>query len=334
MDNRYWLLVIAALCISACGGESPPPEPSADAPPDSPAPETAPPESSTAALPARIILDAPGLLTEGIEYDAARKRFLVGSLSQGTVFEVAADGSFTPVVEDDELVSSVGIEVDAERDRLIVANADRAVFQGESSGQAKVGIYELSSGDRIAMVDLAAVGPKDAKANFANDIAVGDDGTVYVTDSFARVVYEVDADHTASVLMPDRFGDAEIFLNGIVHHPDGYLLVAEGNAGGIYKVPLDDPGAFTEVTLPEPLPGADGMVWHPDGRLIVVRNDASRQIAALRSDDEWISATAAGVATVDVSATTAAIADDAVYVVHPYFDDPAAMPFIERVEIR
>ena len=330
MDNRYWLsLIAAALWISACGGESPPPEST----PEPSEPQASAPGPSAAGLPARITIDVPGLLTEGIEYDAGQRRFLVGSLAQGTVFAVAGDGALTPAVEDAELGSSVGIRVDAERDRLLVTNSDSAVFEGESSGQAKVGIYELGSGERIAMVDLAAAGAEDAR-NFANDIAVGDDGTVYVTDSFARVVYKVDSSHTASVLLPDRFGEAETFLNGIVHHPDGYLLVAESRRGGIYKVPLDAPGSYTEVELPEPLPGADGMVWHPDGRLIVVRNDASRQIAGLRSDDEWRSATAAGVATVDVSATTAAIADDAVYVVHPYFDDPAANPFIERVEIR
>ena len=42
------------------------------------------------------------------------------------------------------------------------------------------------------MIDLAAAGPKDAKVHFANDLTVGEDGSVYVTDSFARVIYKVD----------------------------------------------------------------------------------------------------------------------------------------------
>jgi hypothetical protein len=49
----------------------------------------------------------------------------------------------------------VGIEVDDPRDRLLVANADSSVFQGGGAGQAKLGVYNLTTGERIAMVDLA-----------------------------------------------------------------------------------------------------------------------------------------------------------------------------------
>ena len=51
-----------------------------------------------------------GFIPEGVEYDAARQRFLVGSLREGTVFVFGRDGSLTPLVSDPELKSSVGIE--------------------------------------------------------------------------------------------------------------------------------------------------------------------------------------------------------------------------------
>src|SRR5690606_17025490 len=165
--------------------EEPPPspaveqEPAVEAPPaPEPAERTSPAAGSADTgggagdIPDMIVAERGGFIPEGIEYDQSGERFLVGSLAEGTIFEVANDGSLTPVVEDPELVSSVGIEVDEDRNRLLVANSDAAVFQGQSQGQAMLGIYDLESGERIAMVDLTTALtdlPEDA-AYFANDV--------------------------------------------------------------------------------------------------------------------------------------------------------------------
>ena len=49
-----------------------------------------------------------------------------------------------------------------------------------------MGVYNLTTGERIAMVDLAAAvdDPPDDARFFANDVAVADDGAAYVTDTF------------------------------------------------------------------------------------------------------------------------------------------------------
>ena len=169
---------------------------------------------------ALIMMSPPGTIPEGVEYDPKNKRFLVGSLTQGTVFVVGKDGSLTPFVQDPELKGSAGIEVDEERNRLLVTATDRGAFSGQSAGQAKLGIFDLTTGKRIAMIDLAAVGPKDAKAHFANDVTVGSDGSAYVTDTLARVVYKVDPKNKATVFLPNTFGAiAQHQFNGIVAHP-------------------------------------------------------------------------------------------------------------------
>src|SRR5690606_19338304 len=121
-------------------------------------------------IPERIVIERQGVIPEGIEYDETSGRFLVGSLGEGTVFEVAFDGTLTPFVTDDELVSSVGIEVDEARNRLLVCNSDSSVFAGGGPGQAKLGIYALDSGERISMTDLtAALEGTPEGAFFAND---------------------------------------------------------------------------------------------------------------------------------------------------------------------
>ena len=319
MDMRILGLMLAGaiLLVGCTGGPEPP----------APAPESESPVPSDG-MPARIVAERGGFIPEGVEYDQSNGRFLTGSLAEGTIFEIANDGSMTPVVLDPELVSSVGIEVDEPRNRLLVANSDSAVFDGSSQGQAKLGVFNLTTGERIAMVDLVAtLGdlPDDA-AFFANDVTVGDDGTIYVTDTRMNVVYEVDGAYEASVL--HRFEPMEGFaLNGIVHHPGGYLLVI--GSGNIYKVPVDDPAASIQVNLIEPVAGADGLVWAADGRLAVVSNSGAG-VVALTSADDWMSAQAVGVASYEGQSTTGAAAGDDIYVVFPHFGDQDP-PTIERV---
>ena len=266
-----------------------------------------------------------GFVPEGVEYDTINNRFLTGSLSEGSIFEIANDGRVTAVVSDPDLVSSVGIEVDEPNDRLLVANSDRSVFEGASAGQAKLGVYNLTTGERIAMVDLAAVIteiPADA-AFFANDVAVADDGTAYVTDTRMGAIYRVGSDYEASVLHRfDGFGP-----NGIVHQPSGYLLVCGGTE--LWKVPVSDPAAATAVTLPEEIDGQDGMFWMSDGRLAIVSNSGSR-VVTLTTEDDWATAQLAGVASYETQATTGALVGDQVYVVHPHFADEDP-PSLERV---
>jgi len=312
--------VLLAGMVTGCGGGEPETaagdagEPAAVAA-SAPAPDPMPP-------PARIVAERGGFIPEGVEYDMTNRRFLTGSLSEGTVFEVTNEGTVVPFVTDDELISSVGIEVDELRDRLLVANADFAVFQGDSSGQAKLGVYDLDTRDRLAMVDLGPLVAGET-GHFANDVAVADDGTAYVTDTQANAIYVVDADYEPSLLV--RFEDGP-GPNGLVHHLSGYLLVARGDT--LWKVPVDDPSAAAEVALSEPVPGQDGLVWLA-GRLAIISNSAN-QVVALTSDDDWASAEVVGTAPFEIAGTTGAVVDDDVYVVHPMFqgDDP---PVLERV---
>ena len=313
MRTQLLVIVAAASVIAGCAAEPESPAPAPEPEAVAPAPEP---------LPAMIVAERGGFIPEGIEYDSAGGRFLTGSLSEGSIFEIHPDGRVTAVVSDPDLVSSVGIEADEPRNRLLVANSDRAAFQG-GTGQAMLGVYDLTSGDRLAMVDLAAVNA-EADAYFANDVAVGEDGTAYVTDTMANVIYRVDSTYEASVL--HRF-DGEGGPNGLEYDPSGLLLVARG--GTLWRVPLDDPAAATEVTLPEEIPGQDGIVWTSDGRLAIVSSSGNR-VVALSSSDGWMTADLAGVASYEGQATTAAVAGDDVYVVHPHFADEDP-PSVERV---
>jgi len=282
-------------------------------------------------LPERIVVERGGFIPEGIEFDTTARRLLTGSLVDGTIYEVRPDGTLSAFVVDPELVSSIGIEADEPRDRLLVANSDRAVFGGPGPGIAKLGVYRLSTGERLQMIDLGRLAGGDADdIVFVNDLAVDAAGNVFLTDTFRNVIYRVDPSYEATLF--HRFEPmTDPGLNGIVHHVDGYLIVAVlATQGVLYRVPVADPQSAQPITLSQPAIGADGLVWDADGRLIVVSNSTGSALAYV-SDDGWETATLDGTATFEGQATTGAAVDDGIYVVQPHFSD-AEPPVILRVD--
>jgi sugar lactone lactonase YvrE len=261
--------------------------------------------------PERIRLKQRDFMPEGIEYDARNARFLLSSLAEGTVFAVADDGTVTPFIEDEALISSVGLEIDEATNRLLVVNADATVsLESEHDGRALLGIYDLATGERLHMVDLGELAPENK--HFANDVAVDDAGNAYVTDSLAPLLYKVTPEGEVSILLEDDALLIEGFGgNGIVYHPDGYLIIGISGVE-LYKVPLDAPDQWTVIETDEVV-SADGMLLHPDGTLIVASQGS---ILALTSEGDWANAHVLDRARRH-PATTITFCGDAVYAIHP-----------------
>ncbi|AUY52261.1 SMP-30/gluconolactonase/LRE family protein [Streptomyces sp. CB01881] len=250
--------------------------------------------------PAVIQGHAPKFVPEGATWDPAHHRFLLGSMGHGTVCAVATDGSVRTLVDDpDVLVQIAGLHVDAARGRVLAVNMDNGV--GDRSTPATVGrigglgAYDLETGRRIFYTDLAAVAG-DGGPHVANDVAFGPDGTAYVTDSFAPVVYRVGVDGKASVLVrddrlapqPGGYG-----LNGIVYR-DGRLVIGKWDDGTLWQIPVHNPAGLRRIEVrgdAGALLHLDGLTGRPDGGIAGVTNallGAGRDAEVeLRSDDHW-----------------------------------------------
>ncbi|MBF8186626.1 SMP-30/gluconolactonase/LRE family protein [Nonomuraea sp. K274] len=262
------------------------------------------PVAASAAVPAAdryptvINGHAPTLHPEGVAYDPARKAFLVSSMRQGTVSILRPDGSVKTLVRDSKLISAVGIQIDSAHQRLFVANADDGAGEHSSPETQKhvagLGVYDLRTGHRVRYVDLAATTGGVRENHFGNDIALAPDGTAYVTDSFAPVIYRVDTDGRASVFLRDaRLGGSDFAANGIAWQ-DGHLIIAKTNDGTLWRVPAQRPRSLRRVPLDRPLTGADGIALRRDGSLLVVRNRLSatpaNAVAVVRPAKDWKSA--------------------------------------------
>ncbi|MFZ4827717.1 MAG: hypothetical protein ACOYLB_10195 [Phototrophicaceae bacterium] len=256
------------------------------------------------------------MVPESIEWDAANGQFLVGSISFGDVFSVQDTGVTMPFIVSDNLTGTVGIHLDATTNRLLVTNSNiRANLDPEIPGIAQIGIYDMETREELHFVDLGSLYP-DGR-HFANDVTVDDEGNAYVTDTLSPVIYKVDMDGNAEVFAenPEFVG-----LNGIVYHPEGYLLVGANENGGLYKVMLEDPTNVSKVELRERLV-MDGLVLNNDLELVAVVQPPARDVVVLSSEDAWATANVTATAPVltRLFPTAATFRDGELYVSHADF---------------
>ncbi|AMJ65803.1 SMP-30/gluconolactonase/LRE family protein [Hymenobacter sp. PAMC 26628] len=174
--------------------------------------------------PAAVTFSAAGLFPEGVQYDAKNSAFLVSSLSTGNIGRVKDDGTCTVLAQGSTagIVSAVGLNLDDSRNRVLVASSNSM-----ARDRAKLVSLNRDNGTVNFNVDLGAL--RSSPNHFANDVAVDGQGNAYVTDSFAPVIYKVDAQGVATVFLDNAqlAGATGAFgLNGIVFHAgagSGYL---------------------------------------------------------------------------------------------------------------
>lgn len=235
---------------------------------------------------------APRLHPEGVAYSPNQNRFLVGSVTSGSVSVVQPRGSVRTLVEDPLLITTMGLVVDARRGRLLVVNGDVGISERSTPDTVRktagLGIYDLRTGRRIAYHDLGALDPE--RDHFGNDVAVADDGTAFVTDSFNGAVYQVPVHGRPSILvrddrlMPAGGGNG---ANGIVLHPEGFLLVAHSSGHALYKL-ADE--RLTQVAVDQEVGAPDGLLLDSSGALHAVDNTVANRVITLDSPDDWTTA--------------------------------------------
>jgi len=298
-----------------------------------------------------------GLLPEGVEWDANRGVFLVGSQGEGLIQTVADDGTLTPLIEDDDLIFSNGIHIDHARNRLLVTTTDvEPILDCDALRQEQpftgVAVYDLATLERLALYDLSGVYPNFG--SMTNDVTVDDEGNIYATDWCGSGVAMIDTEgNISSVVTGESFyvsapGFGAGAFNGIDWHPDGYLLVSGGYGTTLYKIAVNPPTpplpseslSITPVSV-DAVGFADGVTILPNGDVVIIGvivdadSEAGFSNATVRytSDDDFATATLTGVVTYERFATTGVVRDGAFYSVFAGIGEPLTVADYEIVRM-
>lgn len=264
-----------------------------------------------------------GLYPEGIDYDTKNEKFLFSSLYKGAIYAMNTKGETAVFATSNTLVLPTGIYTDESRNRLIAANADLGISQkstAKSAGTiASVSIFNLTSGALIKEIDLKNFTPNAGSC--PNDIAVDTEGNIYITDSFSPNIYKIDTSFKASLFVTNKVFEptpGQFGLNGIVFHPDGYLLAAKTDDSKLFKISISSPSVITEVQ-DAAFSAPDGIELDKNNNLVVVENGlALGKTYTFSSSNNWKSASKISETNIGKEdfPTTAALASDGnVYVI-------------------
>ncbi len=216
------------------------------------------------------------LYPEGIVYSSSLEKTFVGSYYKGKIITVDLQGNKSDFVSDTSLVAVVGMAIDSKNNRLLVCNADAGISQRSATATtgvlAEVIAYDLTTGAKIKTINLAGL---YAGGNFLNDLVLDNNGNIYVTNSFAPVIYKIDANDNPSVFVTDTIFNVPqgtFGLNGIVYHEDNYLIVGKSFGGILYKIPLNNPTSIHQITLDAPVNSLDGLLLTGNKLMLVSNN--------------------------------------------------------------
>src|SRR5580704_258662 len=215
-----------------------------------------------------------------------------GSFNLGGVVKAAPGGKAEQFIKPGAggTRSVLGVLADEKSGMLYVCSNDITGFGVPGPTDTKgawLKTFDLASGTLKGSFAL-----NDPKS-LCNDIAVGNDGTAYITDSFTPNVYSLKPGGTAlevwatdPLLAPAKDG---VGLDGIAFGADGNLYVTTYIPAALFKITVKDgkAGAVTALKSSRPLDHADAMRAFGD-RLLLIEGNGKLDKITIKGDDAEI----------------------------------------------
>lgn len=203
-----------------------------------------------------VLIAGEGIFPESITSDSAGNLY-VGSLG-GTIYRATA-GSATAeawITPDgaNGLQSLFGVLADERHGLLWTCSNPNSFGPRDPSAGSAVVAFDLSSGEHRASYPF----PKGPAA--CNDLAVAQDGTLYVTDTAQGRLFSLGDGADKLVLFAQ--GDDLVGVDGIAFAADGAMYINNVRSNQVQRVERGDGGAYgglTTLALSEPVSGPDGL---------------------------------------------------------------------------
>ncbi len=201
----------------------------------------------------------------------------VGSVTSGQILQITPNGkteTFFPGT--DEIFAATSLRLDEQRGILWGASPD---FLGvrDADGQVTRRSHRIFAIDIRTAKVLRVISMPDG--GFGNDIALDEEGGVYLTDSSRpRIYYLAPGANQLQVWAEDeQFRSKQIGLGGIARAANGILIVGLFSDGKLLRVTPQAQGKpkVEAILLPRSLENPDGMQFAPDGSLLITEGAVS-----------------------------------------------------------
>ncbi|KAG7644628.1 SMP-30/Gluconolactonase/LRE-like region [Arabidopsis suecica] len=243
-----------------------------------------------------------GFLRECAKWDDVGRRFLVSYMDGGGgIGELVPTKDSDDVLEEVTLVkdvdlagnSSNGFVIDRHRNRLLLAVGDLL-----GNRYSALVAYDLSTWRRIFLTVLSS---HSKEISYADDVAVDAQGNAYVSDAKGGKIWIVDVNGKlvytirSPLFTPPRWYNNFVSLNGIVYHPDGFLIVIHTFSGFLYKIDVTNGDVSSKVTVIDVSGGSlrfgDGLEFLSPTKIVVAGSPSSKLV---ESSDGWRTASVTG----------------------------------------
>jgi hypothetical protein len=224
------------------------------------------------------------LIPEGMAYDPVEQDFYVSSIHKCKIIKIDKHKKIYDFVESrqDGLVSVLGMKVDVERRFLWVVSSYgfyKANIPRNLLGTTGVFKYDLQSNKLLKKYLLPS-----EEGHYLNDLTIGPNGDVYITDWRVFGIYRISAKADSI----ERFIDIPRQPNGIDISNDGKKLFIAGNGMGILDIVTK---SYNELKYPPNMyVSGDGCYLYQNS-LIAVQNGGLRKVTRFylnKTQDEII----------------------------------------------
>ena len=229
------------------------------------------------------------VLPEAIDWDPMNQSFLVGTIPDGKILRLTEDGKSSTVFQadaDNGMWSIFDIKVDHERKVFWVSTAALPGFkdyQQKDYGRSALFKFDLESGKLLQRLPMAVDGNPHSFAN----LALGVDGSIYIADSQAPVIYVLKPGATTPQLL--AAAPSLLSIRSLVLNKDNTFLYLSDYVKGLFVLNLKT-GQMRKPRMPESLntSGVDGMYKWKDSLVVIQNGFNPSRVLRLQLDEEGV----------------------------------------------
>ncbi|BAZ12697.1 SMP-30/Gluconolaconase/LRE domain protein [Calothrix sp. NIES-4071] len=209
----------------------------------------------------------------------------VGSVTSGQILRIDSQASKIFFPGSSEIFAATSLRLDEQRGILWGTSPD---FLGTKNSKGEI----IRRPHRIFAIDtrtgkvLRVIQMPDN--GFGNDIALDNNGGVYLTDSSRPRIYYLAPGASQLQVWAENplFNSKQIGLAGIARRQDGVIIVSMFSSGELFKVTPQAQGVAVEkISLTRKLENPDGMQFAQTGKLLVTEGSVTSGNGRLLSID-------------------------------------------------